>query len=130
MTMTLLSTVVALGLVAAPQPSPVPPQHAAANTPAPSRQVTVQVQNDNFSDVDVYARSQAMTWRLGTVMGMEKATFTLPGSMVGPDVEVRLIFAPIAAWRYWVSPPVLVSPGDRVVSEVGDILGTSTVARM
>jgi hypothetical protein len=130
MTTTLLSAIVALGLAAAPRPSPVPPQHTAANTPAPSRQVTVQVQNDNFSDVDVYARSEAMTWRLGTVMGMEKATFTLPGAMVGPDVEVQLIFAPIAGWRYWASPPVLVSPGDRIVSQVGDILGTSTVVRM
>lgn len=130
MTTTLLSAVVALGLAAAPGPGLASPQRAAADTAAHNRQVTVQVRNDNFSDVDVYARSQAMTWRLGMVMGMDKATFTLPGTMVGPDVQVQLIFAPIAGWRYWVSPPVLVSPGDRIVSDVGDMLDTSTIARM
>ena len=117
MTTTLLGIVVALGLAAAPQPSPVSPQHVVANTPARSRQVTVQVQDDNFSDVDVYARSQGLTWRLGTVVAMQTREFTLPQGMVSPDASVRLIFAPLDGWRYWISPPVLVSPGDHLVSE-------------
>jgi len=127
MTTPFLSAILALGLAAAPARAPVVLRPAAADTPAHDRQVTVQVENNNFSDVDVYARSQGMTWRLGTVASMEKTTFTLPQGMVVPDAELRLIFAPIGAWNYWVSPPVLVSPGDSVSSQIGSMLDFSTV---
>lgn len=127
MTMTFLNAIVALGLAAAPRPGLMPPQHAAATTPAPDRQITVQVQNNNFQDVDVYAITQGMTWRLGTVAGLEETTFTLPRGMAVSDAELRLAFAPIAGWNYWVSPPVLVSPGDRLTSQIGSMLDFSTV---
>lgn len=130
MTTTFLSAFVALGLAAAPQPGPVSPQRAVADTPAHAQQITVQVQNNNFSDMDVYAVSQGMTWRLGTVSGLETSTFTMPQGMVVPDEEVRLVFAPIGGWNYWVSPPVLVSPGDKVKSQIGSMLDFSTVMPM
>ena len=50
----------------------------------------------------------------------------MPQGMVLPDAEVRLIFAPIGGWDYWVSPPILISPGDRVTSQVGNMLDFST----
>jgi hypothetical protein len=123
----ILTTIAALGLAAAPAPAPVALRRAVADTPAHEQQVTVRVRNDNFSDMDVYAFSQGMTWRLGTVPSMQRTTFTLPQEMVAPQAEVRLIFAPIAGWHYWVSPPVLVSPGDSVRSDIGSMLDLSTV---
>ena len=130
MTSTLLGAIVALGLAAAPQPGPVPSQRAVADTQAASRQITLQVQNDNFLDVNVYVRSQGMTWRLGTVSGMETTTFNVPQSIAVPDGQLRLVFAPIGGWGYWVSPPVLVWPGDTLTSQVGSMLDFSTVGAM
>jgi hypothetical protein len=123
----ILTTIVALGLAAAPAGTTASPQSGRAGTPANDRQVTVQVENNNFQDVDVYAMSQGMTWRLGTVAALQQTSFKLPQGMVVPDGDVRLIFAPIGAWNYWVSPRVLVSPGDRLTSQVGSSLDFSTV---
>jgi hypothetical protein len=128
MTMTLVSAIVALGLAGAAQPAASAPAQSLARVSAAHPQVTVRVENDNFLDARVYALSNGFAYPLGIAAGLLPSTFTLPPSAVEQGTDVRLIFSLIGSPGYWVSPPLLVSPGDHVVSRVGNLLTFSTIS--
>lgn len=56
--------------------------------------VAVHVVNNNFNDVDVYAVSQGVAHRLGTVTGESSSDFVMDPSYF-PTGQLRLVAAPI-----------------------------------
>jgi hypothetical protein len=93
--------------------------------PAPSDQtVTIAVTNSNPSDVNVYAVQGGQRFRLGTVTTSQTQTFTAPVT-VAVDGSLRLQVEPIGGPNGWITPSILVSPGQQVKLDVMPILRTS-----
>src|ERR1044072_6483984 len=60
---------------------------------APSNAIGLHVRNDNFLDMDVYAVSDGLPTRIGTVTGNSSRNFVLDASMAGQGF--RIVATPI-----------------------------------
>lgn len=98
----------------------------AAGTVVPANVVGLHVQNNNFLDVDVYAVSQGVPTRLGTVTGNTTRDFVVDGSLVTQDF--RVIATPIGARGQASTGAIIVSPGQTIEFTVGSTLRNSTVS--
>lgn len=98
----------------------------AAGTLVPANVVSLHVQNNNFLDVDVYAVSQGVPTRLGTVTGNSTRNFIIDGSLVTQDF--RVIATPIGARGQASTGAIIVSPGQTIEFTVGSTLRNSTVS--
>ena len=98
----------------------------AAGTVVPANVVGLRVQNNNFLDVDVYAVSQGVPTRLGTVTGNSTRDFVVDGSLVTQDF--RVIATPIGARGQASTGAIIVSPGQTIEFTVGSTLRNSTVS--
>lgn len=79
-------------------------------------QVTVlQVDNQGFQDMDVFAVRSSQRVRLGTAPGNGKSNFNIPSSLVSGLTPLRFIADPIGGRRASVSEEITVAPGDTVV---------------
>jgi len=94
---------------------------------AVDRALALQVQNDNTSDVDVYAMSGGQVTRLGTVTGLSSDTLRVPAHVVARGTDLRLLADPIGGFGAYLSDPVLVSSGDVIVFRIGSVLAQSSV---
>ena len=92
---------------------------------APQGAVGLHVQNDNFLDVDVFAVSQGMRTRLGTVTGSSSANFMINPSMATQDL--RIVATPIGGMGQASTGSILVQPGQTIDFRVGSILSNSSV---
>jgi hypothetical protein len=101
-------------------------QGEAAGTLAPANVVGLRVQNNNFLDVDVYAVSQGVPTRMGTVTGNSTKSFVVDGSLVTQDFRVLAI--PIGGSGQASTGAIIVSPGQTIEFTVGSILRNSTVS--
>ncbi len=75
---------------------------------------TVQVNNDNWHDITVYAVRSGYRRRLGTVASFTSRVLTLPRTLLIPNNELRLIADPIGRRGVYVSEPLVVNAGDVV----------------
>jgi hypothetical protein len=91
---------------------------------APSNAVGVHVVNQNFLDVDVWAVSEGVPTRLGTVSGNGNKDFVLDASMAAHDL--RLVATPIGGNGRGSSGPLVVGPGQVIEFRVGSILRNSS----
>ena len=98
----------------------------AAGTVVPANVVGLHVQNNNFLDVDVYAVSQGVPTRLGTVTGNTTRDFVVDGSLVTQDF--RVIATPIGARGQASTGAIIVSSGQTIEFTVGSTLRNSTVS--
>ena len=98
----------------------------AAGTVVPANVVGLRVQNNNVLDVDVYAVSQGVPTRLGTVTGNSTRDFVVDGSLVTQDF--RVIATPIGARGQASTGAIIVSPGQTIEFTVGSTLRNSTVS--
>lgn len=74
----------------------------------------VQVQNQGFSDMVIFAVSGAQRIRLGVVTGNSTQTFTIPRYLVRGAGPIRFLADPIGSNRAPVSEELTVQPGDIV----------------
>lgn len=74
----------------------------------------VEVDNQGFSDMNIYAISGGQKVRLGTAIGSRKTRFRLPGYLVTTLTPLRFLADPIGGSRLPVSEEITVSPGDVV----------------
>ncbi|HET9465391.1 MAG TPA: hypothetical protein VFO71_07675 [Gemmatimonadales bacterium] len=81
--------------------------------PEPSGAV-VQVQNQGFSDMVIYAVSGGQRIRLGLATGNSTRSFTVPRHLVRGAGPVRFLADPIGGNRTPVSEELIVEPGDVV----------------
>jgi len=74
----------------------------------------VQVQNQGFSDMVVYAVSGGQRIRLGLATGNSTKTFTIPRNLVRGAGPIRFLADPVGSNRTPVSEEMTVQPGDVV----------------
>ena len=78
----------------------------------------VEVQNQGFYDMTIYAIRSGMRVRLGQVSGHSTATFELPRNLVNPGVPIRFQADPVGSSRTPFSQEIGINPGDTVVLRI------------
>ncbi|HEY0997743.1 MAG TPA: hypothetical protein VGD77_17270 [Gemmatimonadaceae bacterium] len=84
-----------------------------ARAPVKAAAVKVNVQNDNFYDVVVYAVVSGVKTRLGSVVGHSKQLLRVPVSLLSLG-SLQIFADPIGGERGTVLEPIAVSPGQQV----------------
>lgn len=74
----------------------------------------LQVENQGFTDMVIYAVSSGQRIRLGLVTGNSTKTFTIPRYLAGGAGPIRFLADPIGGNRTPVSEEMSVQPGDLV----------------
>ena len=92
--------------------------------------VEVQVLNNNWHDVRVYALRDGQRYRLGTVTGLTSAVLRIPRYLQPDLVGVQLLAMPIGARDRHVSPIVYVTEGDRLFWSLESNLDLSFLVRV
>lgn len=87
----------------------------AGEEPSPRAEAAVQVENQNYLDVNVYVVRGGQRLRLGTVTGNSTRMFMLRPDMIGPGFEVQFEAHPIGGRTNPRSERIIVQPGDVVV---------------
>jgi hypothetical protein len=90
--------------------------------------VLLQVQNNNWSDVVVYADRSGLRVRIGFVTSMGKDTFTLPTAVVSTRSPISFVVSPIGSNVLYATERVNVAPGQLVEFEIQNQLTTSSVS--
>ena len=85
------------------------------NTTAQPGPTVVQVDNQGFLDMTVYAVRSTQRYRLGTATGNAKTNFNIPTVIMSGITPVRFVADPIGGNRASVSEEITVAPGDTVV---------------
>lgn len=100
-------------------------QTARNRTDGPAMKTRVQVLNDGWLDVGVYAVVSGDPMYLGHVTGLSEATFDFPeGWETGGDV--RLLADPIGGFGHYLTEPIHASMGDVIQLRLADDLRFST----
>ena len=81
----------------------------------PNAPTVVQVDNQAFLDMAVYAVRSSQRVRLGTANGNRKTNLTVPPGLISGLTPLRFVADPIGATRASVSEEITVAPGDTVV---------------
>jgi hypothetical protein len=112
----------------APAASPSPVASGSADSTRTSRAIAVQVDNQNFSDMNVYLVKDGGRWLVGQVGGMTKATLTIPASLAPADQRVRLRAEAIGGRGATTTPTLMVPPGQQVYWTIGSDPAMSTAS--
>ena len=91
---------------------------------APASSIGLVVKNQNFYDMDVYAVSQGLATRVGTVTGNSSRTFTLHPSM---SQDLRIVATPIGGNGRASSGNVQAGAGQTIEFTIGSTLSHSSV---
>jgi len=86
-----------------------------------NKPTVVQVDNQGFLDMNVFAVRSSQRVRLGTATGNNKTSFTVPPSLVSGLTPLRFVADPIGGRRASVSEEITVAPGDTVVLTIPPI---------
>ncbi|MGH7468537.1 MAG: hypothetical protein ACRENP_11305 [Longimicrobiales bacterium] len=79
-----------------------------------SRQTTLLVENNNWSDMAVYLVRNGLRARVGTVPSFSRARFVLSDALVGGVADLRLLADPIGSNQKYLSDPIRLGPGQQV----------------
>lgn len=94
--------------------------------PASGRQeVRVQVTNNNWSQVVVYAMRDGTRWRLGEVSTMRTRTFPLDRSMQMGAGGMEILVDPLGSSEAYLTDRITVNPGETIVLHVENNLALS-----
>lgn len=83
-------------------------------SPSPNNPAVVQVENQGFADMVIYAVNGGQRIRLGLATGNTRKSFTLPGYLVRSGGPIRFLADPVGGNRTPVSEEMTVQPGDVV----------------
>ena len=86
--------------------------------------VGLVVQNQNYSDMDVYVVADGLATRLGTVTGNSKEQFRLDPSFF-PTQELRVVATPIGGNGRATTGVLNVSPGQQIDFTIAPVLRQS-----
>jgi hypothetical protein len=85
-------------------------------TPADANAATIiQVDNQGFLDMTVYAQRSSQRIRLGIANGNSKTDLAVPSVLISGLTPLRFVADPIGGRRASVSEEITVAPGDTVV---------------
>ena len=79
---------------------------------------TLQVDNQGFLDMTVYAIRNSQRVHLGSATGNSKTNLAIPSNLVFGLTPLRFIADPIGGNRASVSQEITVAPGDTVVMTI------------
>jgi hypothetical protein len=82
--------------------------------PNPESPAMLQVENQSFSDMVIYAVSGAQRVRLGLATGNSTKSFTIPIYLIRGAGPLRFLADPIGSNRTPISEELSVQPGDIV----------------
>jgi hypothetical protein len=97
----------------------------AAGEVAPASAIGLHVRNDNFLDMDVYAVSDGLATRVGTVTGNSSRNFVLDASLA--NLDFRIVATPIGGNGRASTGAIAVAPGQTIDFTIGSILRNSNV---
>jgi hypothetical protein len=87
--------------------------HRSAGTPInPQAEVAVNVDNQNFLDMNVFLIRGGQRIRLGTVPGLSSRILMVRPDLIGYGAELRFELHPIGGRSNPVSETITVRPGD------------------
>jgi hypothetical protein len=127
-TASLLLLVVGCARSPAPASSPLPLTSTSAESARTQRTIQVQVDNQNFSDMNVYLVTRGSRWLVGNVAGLTKATLTVPASLAPADLRVTLRAQAIGGRGATTTPTLIVAPGQQVYWTIGSDPAMSTAS--
>ena len=85
-----------------------------ARNPSPARsEVSVEVENHNWSDITIYLMAGGLPQRLGMVTALRTAIFAFPSQRLNTAGGVRLRALPVAGESY-TTETILVLPGQAI----------------
>jgi hypothetical protein len=85
----------------------------------------VQVTNNNWSDVRIYAERDGIRVRLGAVTTNGTESFRIPAAILSTSGTIRLIADPIGSSEHHVTHSLTVWPGQTVSYNVANHLAIS-----
>ena len=112
----------------APAAGPAPLPSASAESTRTERSIDIQVDNQNFNDMNVYLMTSGTRWLVGKVGGMTKGTLTIPASLAPADQRVRLRAESIGGHGAITTPTLIVPPGQQVYWTIGSDPSMSTAS--
>lgn len=83
-----------------------------------NQQTYLQVDNQGFQDMDVFAARFGQRARLGLATALHKTNFTIPSALISGLTPLRFVADPIGGSRASVSQEITVAPGDTVVMTI------------
>jgi hypothetical protein len=83
-----------------------------------NQQTYLQVDNQGFQDMDVFAARFGQRARLGLATALHKTNFTIPSALISGLTPLRFVADPIGGSRPSVSQEITVAPGDTVVMTI------------
>src|SRR4026209_1497226 len=86
-----------------------------SGNPSPNEPTVVEVDNQGFADMTIYAVRTSQRYRLGIATGNRKTRLTIPTSVSSGLSPLRFIADPIGGRRNSVSQEITIAPGDIVV---------------
>jgi len=86
-----------------------------SDTTNPTGPTVVEVDNQGFLDMAVYAVRNSQRIRLGIATGNGKTNFNIPQALISGLTTLRFIADPVGGSRASVSQEITVAPGDTVV---------------
>ncbi len=102
------------------------PRSTPASGPEPSSdQISVQIDNQNFSDMVIYVVSNGQRLLIGQARGLTKTTLTIENVTRGGG-RIRLLAEPIGAAGPIATPTLVVPPGQSIFWTIGSDPATST----
>jgi hypothetical protein len=89
------------------------------------RPVQLEVDNNNFLDVSVFAVAGGLSLRLGDVGGKNKGTFTLDPDRISMVSGIQVLVDPIGSDQTYLSPAVYPFGGATLQLSVGAFIDQS-----
>ena len=114
----LISTAAGCGLLTRDPPPKPAPLHA---------EVSVEVENHNWSDITIYLMTGGLPQRVGMVTALTTASFALPSHRLHTAGSVRLRALPVAGQPF-TSEDILVQPGQAIMWTLESDLDRSSLA--
>jgi len=90
-------------------------------------EVSVEVENHNWSDITIYLMAGGLPHRLGMVTALSNANFVFPSQRLHTGSGVRLRALPVAG-RAFTSEAILVQPGQAIFWTLENDLDISSLS--
>jgi hypothetical protein len=120
-------TVLALGCdsgrVTPSEPTPQPASEQEGK--APSGETVVQIDNQNFNDMNIYLLDEGNRVFLGAVNGLSTGTLAISRAAGSSSFRVRLLADPIGSSIPITTPSLSVGPGQTVYWTIGTTASNS-----
>lgn len=120
----------ALGTAGAAQARAQATDVPAAAEDSVRQDVTINVVNNNWLGVRVYAIIGSVRYRLGTVNGLGRQTLKIPASAVSNGTDIRLVAVPYGRRSANTTMVTFVYPGDELEYRIETRLALSNLFRL